>query len=169
MSNSRTVVVFFSRYHNLFSRFVYLASGGGYTHVSLSLDPASESYYSFNRKGFRRETPRFHKRMDGHWKKLYLEIPEDAYARMERRIEAMRRQENLYRYTRLGVLLCLLHIPVKLPCAYFCSQFVAELLQAARCVHLSKEASLYMPNQLERELRTLPCVSRVEYALGGAG
>lgn len=51
-------------------------------------------------------------------------------------------------YSLFGTLLCFLHIPHKFHDKYFCSQFVAELLEKAGAVELRKEVSLYLPSQL---------------------
>jgi inositol transport system substrate-binding protein len=53
-----------------------------------------------------------------------------------------------YRYSRLGVVLCLMHIPYKFKSRYFCSQFVAEILEHAGAVRLKKKNTLYLPHQL---------------------
>jgi hypothetical protein len=43
---------------------------------------------------------------------------------------------------------CLMHIPFKFKNRYFCSQFVAEILEHAGAVRLKKKNTLYLPHQL---------------------
>ena len=63
-------------------------------------------------------------------------------------IERFLEQKDIYTYSRLGVILCLLHIPHKFENSYFCSQFVAEVLSNSGAVQLKKKESLYLPNHL---------------------
>ena len=57
-----------------------------------------------------------------------------------------------YRYSYIGVALCLLRLPFHWKNRYFCSQFVAELLSASGAVPLRKAPSLYLPNHFPAEL-----------------
>jgi inositol transport system substrate-binding protein len=41
-----------------------------------------------------------------------------------------------------------MHIPYKFKNRYFCSQFVAEILEHAGAVRLKKKNTLYLPHQL---------------------
>ena len=52
---ANTISVLMTRYSDLLSRLVYYLTGRGYTHVSISLG-CGAPYYSFNFKGFYRET-----------------------------------------------------------------------------------------------------------------
>lgn len=46
---------------------------------------------------------------------------------------------------------------------YFCSRFVAELLEDAEEIRLKKPSSLYLPNDLRQELADSPCLMSINY------
>ena len=163
LNEKKVITVLFTRYYSTFANFIYLMSGKGYTHASSALDEQNEYYYSFNFGGFRREYPRKHKRKSGGSMGIKLEVSGESFERMKKKIEEMEEmKENLY-YSRIGVFLCLLHIPCKIQNQYFCSQFVAETLELADSVALSKNAALYLPNQLSRELCRQSCLKEIIY------
>lgn len=126
MNEKKVITVLFTRYYSSVSNFIYLISGKGYTHVSLAFDEQNEYYYSFNVRGFRKEYPQKHKWRSGKSMGIKLEVPQEDFDKMERKIGEMERERDKFHYSRLGVLFCLLHIPCKLQNRYFCSQFVAE-------------------------------------------
>lgn len=159
----RIITVLLTRYYSAFSSFIYYNSGRGYTHASISLDDENEYFYSFNLKGFRKEYPKKHKQRSGRSISYKLEVSKEDFARIKLRIEEMEREkENLY-YSKIGVFLCLLHIPYKRKNHYFCSQFVAEMLQLSDGVLMKKHTSLYLPNQLPLELASLKCLREIVY------
>ncbi|MDO5423267.1 MAG: hypothetical protein Q4F41_06030 [Eubacteriales bacterium] len=160
----RMVVVLFTGYRDLFSSFLYHIRNRGYTHAAVSLEEGSDYYYSFNRKGFRREYPkRYGGRLREQSAAFHLEVSEESYQRMRKRLAEMEAASGRYRYTRLGVFFCLLHIAWKRKRCYFCSQFVSELLELADGIQLRKQPSLYLPDQLAEELSGQACVKRIEF------
>ena len=159
----RTIVVLFTCYKDMVSDFIYYMSGKSYTHTSVSIEENSDYYYSFNKKGFRKEYPkRYKKKMRNQSVAIYLEISEKSWGQLQSRLMEMETSRGAYRYSRLGVLTCLLHIAWKRERHYFCSQFVSELLGMTDEIRLKKKPSLYLPCQLERELSELPCVKHIE-------
>ena len=164
LQKKRTIVVLFTCYLDLFSRFLYHISRQGYTHAAISLEENSDYYYSFNAKGFRREHPKNYKQRLRHKSAAFhLEISEESYQRIKEQLMEMESAAGQYHYTRLGVFCCLLHVAWQRKNHYFCSQFVSELLRLAEDIHLRKQPALYLPNQLAQELATLPCVQRIEF------
>lgn len=148
----RTISVLLTRYYSTFSNFIYWISGRGYTHASIALGDGNGYYYSFNFKGFRREYPGRRIRKCGKIICYKLEVSQESFERLQKRIDEMEGNKEELRYSRLSLILCLLHIPSKIEKCYFCSQFVAEMLQLSECVSLRKETSLYLPNHLSEEL-----------------
>lgn len=160
----RTIVVLFTSYKDMVSDFIYYISGRGYTHTSIALEENEGYYYSFNIKGFRREYPQYYKkRMRDKSVAVHLKVSEDSYERIKERLSEMEAHSEVYHYTRLGVLFCLLHIVWHRKNHYFCSEFVSELLGLAEGIHLEKKPSLYLPEQLARELSGMECVKRMEW------
>lgn len=160
-NEKRVITVLFTRYYSAFANFIYFISGKGYTHASIALDEQDEYYYSFNFKGFRREYPKKHKRRSGKSMGIKLEVSGESFERIKKKIEEMEDMKENLHYSRIGVLLCLLHIPCKMQNQYFCSQFVAETLELADSVFLRKNAALYLPNQLSQELCRQSCLKEI--------
>ena len=160
-NNVRTITVLFTRYYSIFSNFIYWAGGKGYTHASISLDDSNEYFYSFNFRGFRKEYPGRHKKRSGESVGYRLEISGTDFDKMKFKIAEMERAKEQFRYSRAGVFLCLLHIPWDFKNRYFCSRFVAELLSLSDRVSLKKRASLYLPCQLDLEIRVQNCLKEV--------
>lgn len=160
----KTIAVVLTRYKDPLSQLVYFLNGGGYTHVSLSLDEDMATMYSFNFKGFVRETAAKFKRHGIHTAKSYqLRVSDRAYAQLKQRIGQFEAHRQQYRYSLFGVFCCYFHIPYKAEGRYFCSQFVAESLSSARAVPLRRKPALYLPNQLMRELGRSLQLQRVQY------
>lgn len=162
-NQTRVITVLFTRYYSTFANFIYLISGKGYTHASIALDEENDYYYSFNYKGFRKEYPKKHSRMDKRSICIKLEVSQESFDKMQKMIAEMEERGEKLHYSRLGVLLCLFRIPCKIQNQYFCSQFVAEILQLSDAVRLSKGVSLYLPNQLSLELCRQNCLREIVY------
>lgn len=159
---ANTISVLMTRYSDLLSRLVYCLTGRGYTHVSISLG-CGAPYYSFNFKGFCRETLEKHRRRGvTDSLELQLEIPDTAFRGIQRKLRLMEAFAPRYHYSRLGVCCALLHLPFRWRRHYFCSQFVAELLSASGALKLEKPACLYLPQPLLRELIGQPNLVAVQ-------
>lgn len=68
-------------------------------------------------------------------------------------IESFKRNRAQLSYSRLGLILCFLHIPFHSEKHYFCSQFVVEMLKQSGAVSLERRPELYLPNHFLWELR----------------
>lgn len=161
-SKKHIISILFSTYTDFASRMIYYRSGGGFTHVSISLDDKREYFYAFNTKGFRKEYPRKHKRVLCNLC-YFLEITHSKYKKLCKAIKKIERNSKKYKYNYFGIACCMFGIPLKTKYRYFCSQFVAKLLEIAEIIKLKKSASRYLPNQLNKEIRNCPfIVGRVE-------
>lgn len=81
--------------------------------------------------------------------RLYeMEVSPQKYDAIKYTINGFIARKNIYRYSVLGVILELFHIPVIQKHHYFCSQFVAEVLENTDAVHLEKSSALYYPCDL---------------------
>jgi hypothetical protein len=98
------------------------------------------SYFSLNRNKIMTLSEKYHR--------LTEQIPDEVYGMIQEEIDRFLVNRDNYRYSRLGVVLCLMHIPYKFKNRYFCSQFVAEILEHAGAVRLKKKNTLYLPHQL---------------------
>jgi len=149
------VTLLLSRYNDAFSKMIALSSRGKFTHISISLDPAEDVFYSFNKKGF----------IEEHWhgKRSRHLLPDRAYMRFyvtKEQFERLAEEINLYKkrsaelsYSVIGTLLCMIRIPSRFKKQFFCSQFVADVLRRSGTVKLKRKSSLYLPMHLLKELR----------------
>lgn len=155
----KSISIIGTKYPDLLARLVYNLTGRTYTHAAISLDEDCTNYYSFGFKGFCRETlEKYRRRGVTHSIRLRLEVPDDVYKGLQRKLGYVQKNAAFYEYTFLGVFCALLHIPLRRHRHYFCSQFVAELLESTGAVHFSRPACLCLPSYLLRELETLPCL-----------
>ena len=76
-------------------------------------------------------------------------------------LSVLSKEKETLHYSRISVLLCLLHIPYKMKNGYFCSQFVVEMLELTGSIFLRNEASLYLPNHLPAELKRQRCLKEI--------
>lgn len=160
----KTVSVVLTKYTDRLSNFLYMFCGFGYTHASISLDDESGKMYSFNYRGFCIETAKKHRRRGVERSAGFtLRISDEAYERLKEEIEHFIANKPDYKYTKFGVLMCFLKIPFKRKNHYFCSQFVAEMLNKSGAVKLKKSPSLYLPNTIWSELGQTEQLERVQY------
>lgn len=151
------VSVLLTKYSDWISTLIYHVCGRGFTHSSIALDDDPDTYYSFNYRGFAVETVEKHRRRGVKRSRcIQLQISDEAYDRIKASIHQFTDHRTEYRYTRLGVLFCVLHLPFRWKGHYFCSQFVAELLSDSGAVPLKHRPCFYLPNQFAAELPALP-------------
>ena len=144
--------VLLTKYPDRFARLLARLSGRGYTHASIGLEDEGR-FYSFSFRGFTEETPDKFRRHGVTASRCYrIPVTDGTYRLVADRLAAMAARRTDYRYSYLGVALCLLHLPFRQRNRYFCSQFVAELLSASGAVPLRKRPSLYLPNHFPAEL-----------------
>ena len=151
----QTVYLLLTRSGTCFSRLIHLATQDRYTHASIGLDGPAGPFYSFGRKyehlalpaGLveERVTPR-------RWEIpccLYaLEVSPETYRLLRERLQGMYRRREEYHYNLLGTLGCFLNRPLLRRNHYFCSQFVATLLEECGAVELPKPPTLLRPADL---------------------
>lgn len=70
---------------------------------------------------------------------------------MQEWIERLKRNSQDYYYSYLSLVLGFMGIRHTLSHGYFCSRFVAEMLQQTKALQLSKDGSIYMPHDFEKE------------------
>ena len=151
----RTVYILLTRSGTWFSRLIRLATQDDYTHASIGLAGPDGPFYSFARKHphfalpaglveeqvskMRRAVPCC----------LYaLTVSDQTYFRLQRRLAEMYRQRETYHYSIIGALACYFHLPLQRRYHYFCSQFVADLLEDCQAAELPKPPTLVRPGDL---------------------
>lgn len=142
------------------SQFVKLMTGYEYSHVAISLDKQCDVIYSFGRKklhsildgGFsiERKNGEFFKRFDKTKCKIYeLEVDETQYAEVEKIIEDMKDNINMYKYDFIGIALRFFYIPITFKNRYVCSYFIAHLLEKAQIYNFDKQTCFMKPKDFE--------------------
>lgn len=124
-----------------------------YTHASVGLEEDLNTFYSFVNKGFIVEDiARYNKPGRAPFPcALYeLEVPQTIYDAVKRMLQNFVKDRSCLRYDTLGLFLSLVRIPNRRQGRYFCSQFVAEVLQRSNAAKLKKNTSLYLPKDLHR-------------------
>ena len=161
MGKKYTITILLTKPNDFLSRIVYFFTGRGYTHASIGLDDLADTFYSFNIKGFRMEHPKRHKDMIKKSICYELDVTKEEHEKVTELIGDFQAERFSWKYDRIGLLLTILGISHKRKKHYICTQFVAELLQKAKIMNLSKNASLYVPNILGQEVRELISLRRV--------
>ncbi len=127
-----------------------------YTHSSISFSNTLQPMYSFGRYYARFMLPAGLKKepLDEGFYKLNEEIPVGVYSlevsdeaidRMQKKIDTMFSDDKEYKYSALGLVYARVGIDKKRDHRYFCSQFVAEILNESGEIHLDKKETLCHP------------------------
>lgn len=155
------IFILLTKYSDWLSILVYWLAGRGFTHTSIALGSDPGSYYSFNSRGFAEESLEKHRRKGERASCYRVSVPEEVYARIEASIQAFQRNKKEFQYSRLGVLCCVMGFSLRRPKKYFCSQFVAELLEKSQALALPRKSTLFQPNHFVELLEGHPACVRV--------
>lgn len=160
---TKTVYLLFSSTNTVLSRTIDIYTQTSLNHVSISLDRSLDLVYSFGRKrpnnpfigGFIKENlnlPFFSKATCAIYQ---LRITEEEYKAISEKIFLMESQKHLYRYNALGLVGVMLNKEFIRENTFFCSQFVATLLEESGVYKGSKSPGLIRPQDLRtwRELK----------------
>ena len=148
----RTVYILLTRSGTWFSRLIHLATQDRYTHASIGLDGPTGPFYSFGRKyehfalpaGLVEEQVTLRRRTVPCC--LYeLKVSQETYFRLRRQLNCMYARREEYSYNLLGTLACYFTRPLRRRHHYFCSQFVAGLLEDCGALELPKPPALLRP------------------------
>ncbi len=143
----KQISILLTKYNDWTSTFVYYIAGRGYTHSSISLEDDPDTFYSFNYRGFAIETVEKHRRRGVlNSCSVTIEISDEEYDLLRLCIYDFMEKKDTYKYTHLGALCCALRIPIRFQNAYFCSHFVAEVLEQSGAVRLDKKPWRHIPN-----------------------
>lgn len=141
----------------IFSRLIKFFTRRTYTHASIALDANCDQLYSFARRqvfppfpaGFIKESTNegiFAIKSNCKCAMYRLEVDEYSYKRIVDQLSFMYRYEDIFQYNYLGAISYFFHIPHQSDQKYFCSEFVAEILETNDALKLPKPASLFHPS-----------------------
>ncbi|SEO21599.1 hypothetical protein SAMN04488134_10525 [Amphibacillus marinus] len=159
----KTVYLLFLSTGTILARTIDFYTKTSLNHVSIALDQELDFVYSFGRKrpnnpfigGFIKENlnlPFFNRSSCAVYQ---LKVTEEEYDQLVEQIMIMESHKHLYRYNFLGLLGVMMNKELQRDNAYFCSQFVATMLQECGVYDGDKPPGLIRPQDLRdwRELR----------------
>lgn len=152
----KNIYIILTQSTTITSRLIRCFTGEIYTHVSIAFDDDIHAMYSFARKYASLPLPaglveehidRGFFRSQGNipCRVLTIGVSNREYYRLKDRVHNMLCRANEYKYSIIGLLLCKFCIPVEIPGHFFCSQFVAHLLEDSGIAVLPKHPALMHP------------------------
>jgi inositol transport system substrate-binding protein len=156
-NETKTVSILLTVYSDPVSRIIQRITASQYSHAAIGME--NNRFFTFGFKkgtkiGFRTEKPWLFAKIKQKTEAcvLYkLEVTEETYGKIEKRLQDFNTNRGEYTYSFLGALLCFLKIPHNFKKQYFCSRFVAELLSESGALELKKSPSLYQPADFTKE------------------
>ncbi len=157
----KKIYILLTRSTTLISSVIHAATDDPFTHASIALDRELTKLYSFARfhpylmfpAGLVREDMNgaVMQRFADCPAALYsLDVADEVYDAIKRRIARMLFESDIYRYNVIGLLSLHFGIPTEFRHHYFCSQFVAYLLDDLGAASLPKSPGLMRPYDLAR-------------------
>lgn len=161
MAVEHSVFILLTNTGTLFTRVIQTYTKAPYNHASISFDRQLSELYSFGRKdpgnplngGFVQEdikTGTFSKYPETTCVLYELRVTVREVEKMRRVLHVFIRSRNKYLYNLLGVIGVALQEPVEFSNSYFCSQFVAEILQRSGIKLWNKLPALVTPDDLRK-------------------
>lgn len=147
------IYILLTRFPDAGAKAMKAITGFNYTHASIGLEEDMNTFYSFTYKGFIvEEITRYLKpEREPFPCQLYaLEVSEKVYLATKKVLSYFVNMKPFFRYSKMGVVLGLFHVPYKRKYHYFCSQFVATVLEQAKAVALKKSSALYFPKDFRK-------------------
>ena len=152
MSN-RKIYILLSQYERIDAKFLSWSTRFPYSHASLGFEEDMNTFYTFVTKGFLVEKITMYNKpgRESFQCALYeLEVTEEVYNKVKEKIFDFKENKENYKYSTLGLIMCYLKIPYYRKDRYFCSHFVADVLQSTGAVKLKKKSTLYFARDISR-------------------
>lgn len=155
----RNVYIVLTQTQTYPARIIHLYTHEPYAHASIAFDEDLEEMYSFARRGIRNpfnagfieediNSGIFGKFRSTTCSIFRLKITEKQYIRLREEIEIFKRNKDAYSYNFLGLIAAALNIPVRSKQRYFCSQFVAYVLERSGIRIFNKSYALVKPRDI---------------------
>ncbi|WP_262421835.1 hypothetical protein [Bacillus aquiflavi] len=153
----KTIYILLTDTGTLFTKTIKKYTEAPYNHVSISFDIGLNDMYSFGRKhprnplyaGFVKEdeyrgTYRYFPKTKCILFKL--EVTARQLVKIKRIIRSFQDNQVFYKYNLVGLFGVVVNFPIELKNAFFCSQFVAEVLKRSGIKLWDKSSALVTPN-----------------------
>ncbi len=161
MEKNHTIYILLTHSGSLLSKCINVYTKEPYTHVSIALDMNLNELYSFGRiypsnpiiAGFVKEDI-----MNGTYARfpntkcaIYsLKINDFQYNRLKKELYRFKANGYKYGYNFIGLFGVILNIPIERRYNYFCSQFVATLLNSSKIYLFNKPPALVSPRDFRK-------------------
>jgi hypothetical protein len=176
----REIYILLTHTGSLFSRAIRTLTGEPYSHVSIAFDVELKEVYSFGRKkpdnplvaGFVNEdidNGTFAYFKDTTYALYSMKVTNDQYYSLRETISEFNQWRDRSRYNLLGVFGAKIGYPVSRENAYFCSQFVAAVLERSGIEIFDRHPGLIAPRDFRMcsELNFLHSGKLSDYRLDG--
>ena len=128
-----------------------------FSHAAISFNPDFSPFYSFGNRqkegtggaGFTIDNikDRFYQERNIHWAAYVVFVDNDSYNLMKEKIQYFVRREYVFRYNLTGLLNIAVNLPSENSTKFFCSGFVADILQVGG-KNNDRSYTLYKPQDL---------------------
>ncbi|MHA6252798.1 hypothetical protein [Oceanobacillus sp. CAU 1775] len=153
MSNKK-VFILLTDTGTLFTKTIKAYTKKPYNHASIAFDEDLREVYSFGRKdpcnpfvgGFVREDTSDWIFQNASCAILRMTISPDEYNTMKQYIKKIEAEKDKYRYNLIGLFAIMINWELDRKNAFFCSQFVASVLNQSGRIHLDMPLSLVTPD-----------------------
>ena len=153
----KKIYILLSRTDTIPARVIRKFAKGEFSHVSVSLLPRTDHFYSYARRhinnpmfaGFISEnihTKVFARYPDAHCAVLSISVTDEGYERAKKLIRYFRAHRKEATYNFIGAATVKLGLSLKRKYKFTCSQFAAFLLHYTGDVALPKDPYLMLPN-----------------------
>lgn len=157
--NLRKIYIVLTQTKTYPARAIRFYTNEPYAHASIAFDDNLDEMYSFARRGlynpFNAGFIREHidKGVFGRFSStdcsIYqLRITNEQYMKLRSEIEIFNRNKDAYSYNYLGLIGAAFNIPVRSKYRYFCSQFVAYILEKSGIYIFDKNYALIKPGDI---------------------
>jgi hypothetical protein len=158
-SRCKNVYIVLTQTQTYPARLIHFYTNEPYAHASIAFDEDLEEMYSFARRGiwnpfnagFIEEDINggiFGKYRSTTCSIYRLRITEQQYIRLREEVEVFKQNKDNYSYNFLGLIAAALNIPVRAKQRYFCSQFVAYVLEQSGIKIFNKNYALVKPRDI---------------------
>lgn len=152
----RTIYFLFTDTGSYLSRAINYCTKQTLNHVSIGFDDELNEVYSFGRKrpnnpfigGFVKEDIRSEFMRNSKCAIYSYRITEPEYETILRKIKEIEAEKDIYKYNFIGLFGVLFQIEINRRDAYFCSQFVATVLQDLENFNLLKPPCFITPSDI---------------------
>lgn len=152
----KTIYIVLTDTGTLLSKAIGMYTQRGLNHASIAFDEQLTEIYSFGRKqqynpflgGFVRENVAEGIFQDAACAVYRCEVSTEAYMRIRQKIVQFERNQNDYKYNFIGLFGVALNKEIRRKRAFFCSQFVATVMQESEAHRMMTNPCLTMPHHL---------------------